>query len=139
MRYLLSVHDPPGQYPMMSAHWHPAPKWDITAQYTVPFTADLDIEYSLAPHYGLYCDMGNFFQGFLPGTPNSNIENRQFFQMKRAELGVRFIFNPWIDATVGGGWAFDQEYSAGFDVRNMTPLGRITNEPYMAFLIRGRF
>jgi len=124
-------------FPMASVHWKPASKWDITAQYTVPFTADVDVEYRLAQHYGLYCDLGNFFQGFVPET--GDITSRQFFQMKRAELGMRFIFNPWIDATIGGGWAFDQEYSAGFDVRNMTPLGRITNQPYVAFMIRGRF
>ena len=104
----------------------------------MPYTADADIEYRLMPHFGLYADVGNFFQGFVIHTTDVST-NRQFYQMRRAETGVRFIFDPWVDASVGVGYAFDQGFSDGFDIRDMRPIGHISNEPYIAFVLRGRF
>jgi hypothetical protein len=124
-------------YPMSSIKWRPMDKVEITAQYNVPYTAELDVEYRLAKHFGLYSDSGNFFQGFA--TRNGTLDNRQFFQMRRTEMGVRFIYDPWVDASLGLGYSFDQGYSSGFDVRDMRPLTHISNEPYLGFMIRGRF
>jgi hypothetical protein len=124
-------------YPMSSAHWQPMDKLDITASYTVPYTAELDVEYRMAKHFGLYGDAGNFFQGFVQRT--GDVTDRQFFQMRRAEMGVRVIYDPWVDASVGIGYAFDQGYSRGFDVRDLTPITHISNEPYIGIMVRGRF
>jgi hypothetical protein len=124
-------------YPINTVTWRPLDKLEITAQYTVPYTAEVDVEYRVAKHFGLYGDAGNFFQGFV--TPEGDITNRQFFQMRRGEMGVRFIYDPWVDASVGLGYAFDQGYSTGFDVRNLTPITHISNEPYIGIMVRGRF
>ena len=124
-------------YPMSSIHYRPMDKLEITAQYSVPYTAELDVEYRLAKHFGLYSDSGDFFQGFV--TRTGDIGNRQFFQMLRTEMGVRFIFDPWVDASLGIGYAFDQGYSKGFDVRDLTPVTHISNEPYVGIMVRGRF
>lgn len=124
-------------FPMSSIKWRPTDKLEITTQYNVPYTAELDVEYRVAKHFGLYSDSGNFFQGFA--TQNGTLDNRQFFQMRRTELGVRFIYDPWVDASLGLGYSFDQGYSAGFDVRDMHPLTHISNEPYIGIMVRGRF
>jgi hypothetical protein len=91
----------------------------------------------LAPHFGLYANTANFFQGFV--TASGDITNRQFYQMRRVEAGFRVIDNPLFDASIGIGYAFDQEFSRGFDVRNMRPIGHISNEPYIAIVLRGTF
>jgi hypothetical protein len=124
-------------YPMSSVRWRPMDKLEITASYTVPYSADLDVEYRVVPHFGLYGDAANFFQGFI--TNNGDIGDRQFFQMRRVETGVRVIFDPWVDAALGIGYAFDQGFSVGEDVRNLTPITHVSNEPYIALIIRGRF
>ena len=59
--------------------------------------------------------------------------------MRRVEAGVRFIFDPWIDASLGIGYAFDQSFSTGFDVRNLTTFSRISDEPYLSLVLRGTF
>jgi hypothetical protein len=124
-------------YPMSTIKWRPIDKLEITAQYNVPYTAELDVEYRLSKNFGLYSDSGNFFQGFA--TRDGTLDNRQFFQMRRTELGVRYIWDPWIDASLGLGYAFDQGYSRGFDVRDLQPLTHISNEPYLGIMVRGRF
>jgi hypothetical protein len=51
---------------------------------------------------------------------------------------VRFIFDPLIDASIGIGYAFDQSFSDGYDVRSLRPVAQISNEPYIAIIVHGR-
>lgn len=130
-------------FPMSRVTWRVTDPLEITAQYTVPFTANVDVEYRLARHVGVYADAGNFFQGFVV-APSANagagdMTNRQFYQMRRVEMGVRLMFGKLVDASVGVGYAFDQDFSRGFDVRNLRPVGQLSNEPYLAIVLRGRF
>jgi len=130
-------------YPQSKAIWKPSPKWEVSAGYTVPYTADVDVEYRAWEHVGFYANAGNFCQGVVTasrdGVPEGDITNRQFYQFKRIESGVRFIFDPWVDAAVSVGYAFDQTVSTGFDVRDMQGFAQLSNQPYIAFVIRGRF
>jgi hypothetical protein len=130
-------------YPLSKIVWRPAPPWEFSVNYTVPFSGDVDAEYHVAKHFGLYANAANFFQGFVvarsANNPTGDITNRQFYQMRRVETGVRLIFDPWIDASLGIGYAFDQEFSTGFDVRNLTPFSHISNEPYISLVLRGTF
>lgn len=130
-------------YPISTATVRPIKPLEITASYQVPYQFDIDAEYRVVPHFGFYADTGNFFQGFVTahqaGTPDGDITNRQFYQMRRAELGMRFIFQPLVDGSIGIGYAFDQGFSRGFDIRDMQPIGHISNEPYLAIMLRGRF
>lgn len=125
-------------YPMNKVVWRPLEPLEITFQYTVPYTANLDVEYRVAQHVGVYGYAGNFFQGFVT-APDGDITNRQFNQQRSVEAGVRLIFAPLVDASIGVGYAFDQEFSRGFDIRDMEPIGHISNEPYIAFVLRGSF
>lgn len=130
-------------FPMSKIVWKPAPALEISALYTMPFSADVGIEYRLAKHFGLYANAGNFFQGFVTarsnGQPSGDVTNRQFYQMRRAEAGVRIVLDPWIDASIGLGYAFDQGFSRGFDVRDLKAIGHISDEPYLAIVLRGTF
>jgi hypothetical protein len=124
-------------FPLSRLRWDPLPKLDIKARYNVPFSADLDAEYRLLRHVGFYANAANFFQGFV--TASGDITDRQFYQMRRVEAGVRVINYPLFDASIGVGYAFDQEFSRGFDVRNIRPIGHLSNEPYIALVLRGTF
>jgi hypothetical protein len=123
---------------MSKIYWHPIDPLEIIANYTVPYTADVDVEYRLAKNFGVYADAGNFFQGFVVGR-EGDITNRQFYQMSRVEAGVRLIFGKLIDCGVGIGYAFNQDVATGFDVRGLSSIGQISNEPYLGFILRGRF
>lgn len=124
-------------YPLSYVAWTPTPKWEMTAVYQVPYSCDVDGEYHVTKHFGFYSDAGNFFQGIV--RSDGDITNRQFFQMSRVEAGVRFTFDPWIDSTIGIGYGFDQTISSGFDIRDMHGVSHLSNEPYLSFIVRGRF
>lgn len=124
-------------YPLSRIHWQATQRLELALQYNVPFSADADLEYHVTPHLGLYANAANFFQGFVLASGDST--DRQFYQMRRVEVGVRIIQQPLIDASIGVGYAFDQEFSDGFDARNLEPIGQISNEPYVAFVVRGTF
>ncbi len=49
-------------------------------------------------------------------------DRRLFLQEHRAEIGFRFNVTNIFRFTVGGGWAFGQEFSEGFDSRSTVPL-----------------
>jgi hypothetical protein len=124
-------------FPLSYAAWTPTSKFELMALYQVPYSCDLDAEYHVAKHFGFYSDAGNFFQGIVRSDGDST--NRQFFQMSRVEAGLRFIFDPWIDSTIGIGYAFDQTISNGFDIRDMHGVGHLSNQPYLSFIVRGKF
>jgi hypothetical protein len=124
-------------FPLNRLTWRPTEKIELTAEYSVPYSARLDFEYRIQPHFGFYATAENFFQGFV--QERSDITNRQFYQMRRVEAGVRVVFDPLIDAALGVGYAFDQEFSRGFDVRNLQSFSSISNEPYIALVVRGSF
>jgi hypothetical protein len=130
-------------YPLSRIVWRPNEPLEVTALYNVPYSADVDVEYRLLKHFGVYADAANFFQGFVVahgnGEPDGDITNRQFYQMRRVEMGVRLIYGQWIDASIGVGYAFDQQFSRGYDVRGLTSVGSISNEPYIALMLRGSF
>ena len=124
-------------YPLSYVAWTPTPKWEVTAQYQVPYSWDLDAEYHAIKHFGFYSDAGNFFQGVVRSDGDSR--DRQFFQMSRIEAGIRLTFDPIIDSTIGIGYAFDQTISNGFDIRDMHGVSHLSNEPYLSFIVHGRF
>jgi hypothetical protein len=123
-------------FPVNKFEWRPLSQVTVTANYTVPFTASLDVEYIPWQHVGFYSNAGNFFQGFDIAREEST--HRQFFQARTVEVGVRVIFDPLIDASIGVGYAFDQSFSNGFDVRSLRPIDQISNEPYLAIIVHGR-
>jgi hypothetical protein len=124
-------------FPVNRIEWQPISKLKITANYIVPYTGSVDVEYLPWEHFGIYGNASNFFQGVVIERQNSI--NRQFFQMRRVEAGVRIVFNPLIDAGVGIGYAFDQTISQGYDVRSMRGVARISNVPYISIVLHGRF
>ncbi len=124
-------------FPMNRLVWRPVNRLELTAEYSVPYSARLNLEYRISHHVAVYGTAENFFQGFV--QERSDVTDRQFFQMRRVEAGVRLIYNPWIDAGLGVGYAFDQEFSHGYDVRNLHSFSSISNEPYLAIVLRGSF
>ena len=124
-------------YPTSKLKWKPSKHFQMTANYDVPYSADVDLDYRVDDHYGFFCNAGNFFHGFV--RDDMDLDHRQFFQMTRFEMGVRCNFDPYWDGTIGIGFACNQNISNGYDIRDMRPVGHLTNEPYLGFILRGGF
>lgn len=120
--------------------WQFVPQWTLTASYGFPYTGDLRLEYALTDHVSLFGDYSNFFHPFAQdGQPTTD---RVFYEMSRAELGVRYqgdIKGFFIDAALVVGYAFEQNFYDGFDIRNLHSTGSISDEPYIGLQLVGRF
>jgi hypothetical protein len=124
-------------YPDSNISYRPIDKLRIQASYSVPYTASIDAEYVPWQHLGFYGMVGNTMQGIV--ISKENTIDRQFFQMRRVEVGVRVLYTPLINAGIGIGYAFDQGFSEGYDIRSLRTLAHISNAPYISFVLYGKF
>ena len=131
-------------FPRNALAWSPGDALTIEAAYEAPYTADVTADHKLGRDglsvFGRYANFYNAFR--LNGEP---LTNRMFFQMSRAEVGVRYV-NPhlvfdwaYFDASLSVGYAFEQHVSGGFDARETHSLEEMSDVPYVGFVIRGQF
>jgi hypothetical protein len=119
--------------------WEITPKLRFDATYTFPYTTRGQFEYHLTQHVSLFAGAANFFDGFelhdRPGT------DRLFYQLSRGEGGVRYvdtIFGMYVDVALAIGYAFDQNFDRGFDMRDLDHQASLTDAPYVGLTIIGR-
>jgi hypothetical protein len=88
-------------------------------------------------HYELYGSYTDRLTGFhLETLPP---DRRLFLQEHRAEAGFRFNITKVFRISLGGGWAFGQEFSTGFDSRGTTPLRHLRDGPFGRALVEIAF
>jgi hypothetical protein len=130
-------------FPRSGVDWAITPDLRLTAGYAVPFTADVSLEYQLGRGVSVFGGYSDFFNAFfLDDRPKTD---RFFLHMQRVEVGLRYV-NPdllgwklYLDAALTVGYAFDQSWSHGFDVRDLEPLQGTEGTPYVGIVLRGRF
>ncbi|MHC4408842.1 MAG: hypothetical protein ACYTEG_00595 [Planctomycetota bacterium] len=93
---------------------HAGTKWDLFARYR-------------AANFRFYIDE----------YPNNN--DRLFYGEQRVELGVTWKPNEGAELTLVAGWAFEREFSTGFDVRDTDTLVRIDKGAVLGFSFSFRF
>jgi hypothetical protein len=131
-------------FPRNSLAWSPPGAFSLGASYEAPYSADVIADYKLGGSgvsvFGRYANFYNAFR--LNDEP---LTNRLFFQMSRAEVGLRYV-NPhlvfewaYFDMSLSVGYAFEQHVSGGFDVRDAHALDEVSDVPYVGFVIRGLF
>jgi hypothetical protein len=115
----------------------------LEAAYSVPYTADVSLDYRINRSWHVFGDWSNFYHAFrLDGQP---LTNRVFFQMSRAEAGIRFVEPDYIfkgfyfDLAFVVGYAFEQHIATGFDVRSTETAAELSDQPYIGLVLRGRF
>lgn len=127
-------------FPESWVSWEFAPRWKVTASYDVPYTADARVEYNVTRHVSLFGGYSNFFHAF--SQDDHPTTDRVFYEMSRAEAGVRYngtIKGFQVDAALVVGYAFEQSFYTGFDVRNLDAAGRLSDEPYIGIQLLSRF
>jgi hypothetical protein len=107
-------------FPNNTITYQPINGLQVVAGWETLSTFSGRIGWEFKKHYELYTSYTDRLTGFhldsLPG------DRRLFLQEHRAEVGFRFNVTNIFRISVGGGWAFGQEFSEGFDSRGTTPL-----------------
>jgi len=62
-----------------------------------------------------------------------------------AQVGVNVLREPWepvdhwADLSISAGYAFEQAFYTGYDIRNRDAVGSPENRPYIALTVQGTF
>lgn len=109
---------------------------ELTAEWNFPVNVRVEarhwiIKQTLAVAF-LYEHRVNAFTLTNAGT------TRAFYKMQRIQGGINWK-TEWFDMQLGGGYAFDQRFEAGRDLRSMANIFSLSDEPYLFFSIGGTF
>ena len=117
--------------------YKPIDRLDIQLMYFPADTGRADIDYRLLRWlhvYGLFSSQSWAFH-----VDYYNHDQRLFFNMCRVEAGVDLIACRDFSLKVGGGYAFNQAFSQGYQSINETPVGQIANAAYLSLTAKFRF
>lgn len=109
LRYSLGV-------PFSTLYYQPDDRWTFDLRYIVPIGGSANISFRISDQWSAYTSYSSTTRGYhLEGESN---DERFFFHQDRAELGLRYSPAPGWTWVFAGGWAFDQEFTRGFDTRD---------------------
>lgn len=117
--------------PYSSIRWSPADRWTIRARasaFALPFIADVTVDYALADSLSLY---GSFNSRRPAFWLEDRDDERLFFRQRRLEAGLRYGARDGVTLIVAGGWAFDQTFETGWDVRDTDDVRELDDRPYL--------
>lgn len=121
--------------PTSSVRWKPWDRVTIDANYTVPSNLFANISYALTTELSIFGEYSRTLDGFFQNKQS----DRLFYDLTRVSTGVRWIKEPLIDVRAGIGYAFNQEFATGFDVRRTSTIARPSDEMLFFFTVQGSF
>jgi hypothetical protein len=130
--------------PVTGIKWEPTNNVRVEVNYVLLNNFNARVGYTFGKGFELFGAIGQRADAFfLDGAPDGN--DRLLFQQRRAELGLTVrtkdagLSDPDLELTVAGGYAFDGEFSVGFDTANSTLLTDVSDAPYIRFSLEARF
>jgi hypothetical protein len=124
--------------PVSMVIWEPIPDQPLILKFTyfVPSNVAIEADYKINEQLGVFAEFSREINGFyLDGTDNT----RLFYDITRIVTGVRANLMPLLELRAGVGWAFDQEFSRGFDVRSTTTVAKPTDNILYFVMVEGAF
>ncbi len=116
-------------FPEVGIDWRPTRRLRLMVHYYIYDDGTAKASYALFPWMRIYSSFNASSWAFHVDRYSS--DQRLFFNMSRIEGGVKLInFSHHANLTIGGGYAFNQAFSQGFDGRNERPVGQIANALY---------
>lgn len=125
-------------FPYTSVNYKPDDRWTFEATWSIPDDFRVFVSYRVAPNFNVFArvtdQVDSFFWNDLP-----NDEDRIFFQQRRAELGLEFEPIEDLRATLAFGYAWDQEFSTGYNASETDLIADTSDEPYLRIGIDWRY
>lgn len=116
--------------------------WDITdsvvldLEYAFPLNLSAEARFQISDEFNLFADYRRTIDGFHREDSDTQ---RIFYEYDRVEVGVRWIKEPMIDVSLGVGYAFGQEFSRGWDIRDLDTVAEPSDEMLVSLTLRGAF
>lgn len=129
-RYTLGV-------PASSLVWLPKEGLTTTVSGLVPFFINVNIDYEFTEGWHVFGNYGNRVDAFHLDGDDDN--RRVFFTQEDAEIGGRWEATTFAELILAGGYAFDREFTRGFDLRELDKIRDISEEWYVRAAVQLRF
>lgn len=130
--------------PVTGVLWEPTKEFRVELNYLLLNNFTARAGYTFAKGIEVFGALSQRVDAFfLDGAPDRT--DRLLFQQKRAEIGVNLrvreagLADPDLELTVAAGYAWDGEFSVGFDMSNSTLLTDVSDAPYIRFSLSARF
>jgi hypothetical protein len=118
-----------------SLEWKLSDAWSIQVEHDFPLNFRGGTVLTLNDQWSLFAEYVHSIDSiYLDGMNNT----RLFYDLNRVDAGFRWK-SEWIDLTVGMGYAFDQRFDTGFDIRQRTNAGRPSDEIFLMIAVQGTF
>ena len=121
--------------PSSAMVWWPVEMVSLKLDYNLPVTGSANVSFWFTKTLCLFTQFDATTDGFYI----EDADNRRiFYSMNRVTGGVRWL-SKWADLRLGVGYAFDQEFERGFDLRDTHKIAKLTDEPFISLRIHGTF
>lgn len=115
--------------PYSSITYEPLTGLQIEGGWTLLQTFEANIGYAFTKHFALFGRYNDELDPFH--RRGEEADTRLFFETHEIEAGFRYTPVQRVQLAVTAGWAFDQEFTHGFDTRNLVPIRHISDEPFL--------
>lgn len=123
--------------PIMGATWKPIDRVTIDVAYIIPSRLNVLAKYEPNDQWTIFAQYVDKRYAFhVDELPD---HRRLFFEQKRVEAGVTFAPVKWASLTLAGGYAFDQNFDSGWDIRDLDTVADVGDAAYVRFGLEVRY
>ncbi|MEQ9461058.1 MAG: hypothetical protein RIG82_08915 [Phycisphaeraceae bacterium] len=124
-------------FPYAAVSWQPMDRLTVEGTWFFPESVEAMVTYEVHERFDVYVSLTGQAEAYA--TKALPEDRRMFFEQDRAELGFSWKANPDIELGAAVGYAFNQEFSTGFDRRDDTTLRKLDDAPYLGLHARFAF
>jgi len=121
--------------PASGLDWRPMSALSLNLDYVAPLTAKGNLSVWFSKTICLFTEVASATDGFYIEDAGNR---RLFYRLNRATTGVRWI-TKWADLRLGAGYAFNQQFTRGFDLCDTRNVARLSDEPFISLRVHGTF
>ena len=121
--------------PASSLRWQPVEGVAVELKYLVPVTLEARAAFYITPDLSVFAHYKSSRDGFYVHNRGNR---RLFYEMDRVSAGVRWV-SRLLDLSVAVGYAFDQEFTLGWDVRDTDTVADLSDEVFLLLRLQGTF
>lgn len=115
--------------------WTPLDELAVRLHWDYPTNGSARIDWRFAGEFLLFAEVSRRVDGFHLRRRD---ETRLYYEMNGVEAGLRWTAS-WIDVSLSAGYAFDQDFFTGFDMRDFDHVAALEDRPFVALTLQGTF
>ena len=125
-------------FPYSSFTWQPTDKCALEVGALLIYNVHVRASYDVNENLEMFASYVNRTDAFR-GDNNDPSTRRVIFSQQSVELGLRWQPCNEFNLTVAGGYAFDQQFEYGFDVRDPSRILDVSDEPFVRLAAEFKF